>query len=131
MKLQNYISVFSSNLYVKKERDVYKIMDSYNEKVWISFKKVEKISPVLLIPDIYFEGLIDFLLTDDLPNHYKIKDDVLAKIEKEVNKKEFDNFDLICKESLVNEGFIDWHDVCKVLRGEEKIIIKKRIINFK
>ncbi|WRK55557.1 hypothetical protein SD457_12710 [Coprobacillaceae bacterium CR2/5/TPMF4] len=79
-------------------------MDSYNEKVWICFKKVEKISPVLLIPDIYFEGLIDFLLTDDLPNHYKIKDDVLAEIEKEVNKKGFDSFDLICKENLVNEA---------------------------
>lgn len=132
MNLDEFIGFFSSNLYIRKKGNKYQLVDSYHEDdeeynygVYYEFADIEKLVIKYVIPDIYFNGLIEFYINDEFPNHYHMNEETIDKIEEKLNKRGFDNLDLICEEFKEYEACDDLMDICAVLRSEMKLKINE------
>lgn len=132
MNLDEFIGFFSSNLYIRKKGNKYQLVDSYHEDdeeynygVYYEFADIEKLDIKYVIPDIYFDGLIDFYINDEFPNHYQMTKETINKIVEKLNKRGFDNLDLICEEFKEYRACDDLTDICAVLRNEMKLKINE------
>lgn len=132
MNLDEFISFFSSNLYIRKKGNKYQLVDSYHEGyekynygAYYEFTDIEKLDIKYVIPDIYFDGLIDFYINDEFPNHYQMTKETINKIDEKLNKRGFENLDLICEEFKEYAAYNDLKDVCEVLRNEMKLKINE------
>lgn len=128
MSLREFIQWFCGELYIKRIGRKFRIIDSYNEDdssrdygVHIEFDDVNKIEPQFLIPEVHIDTMIDFLLNDDFPNHYGIKEEDLKKIR---NEFLLENADKLCLKYGYEEAYNDLKNICGVLRKEIELVIE-------
>lgn len=135
MKVQSFLGYFSGNLeIVRRGKKIYVIDNfhaddsEYDYGVWETFESKEVLiertkgmNCADLVPDIYFDGQIDFLFNDDFPNYYGMSEETIKSIESVMNVRGFVHLDEICKEYGELKAYEDLKDICSVLRGEEPL----------
>lgn len=135
MQIKDFLGYFSSNLEIIQDSRNIKIIDKYHENdsefdygVWDEFEnKTDLINRtkgdncIYMIPDIYIEGYIDFLINDDFPNHYCMSKETVESIEIEVNKYGFIYLDEICKKYGELKAYEDLKQICSILKGNEQL----------
>lgn len=130
MTVKEFISFFKSELEIKVGKHRCAIIDNQllntkenNYGIHYMFKKEDDIDPFELIPDIYFEGEIDFLFYDDFPNHYKVPNDKLDELIQDCCRAGFDHLDNVCLKYGLMDVYNDYKEICQVLRKEIKLIV--------
>jgi hypothetical protein len=94
MKIFEIMKAYSSSLYMVKHDGYAYVIDGtresdegYDYGIWnkISLEELKQSSVNFsyIIPETSLNSTIDFLLQDDLPNHYKVNKDTVSKLSEE------------------------------------------------
>lgn len=117
MKIDSFLQFFSSNLRIACNENItvdncgYEVISSGNIE---TFMKKVNYDPLSLIPEKYIAGTIDFIIEDVSDEEYK-------KIELEIKALGIENTDNILRMHNLEDAYDSMHDVCKILRREERL----------
>lgn len=119
MNIDTFLGFFSSNLYLKRIGNKYCVIDSchendkdYNYGVYMEFEEINSVEPSELIPDVYVDGLIQFLFIDEFPNHYNLDRKIIDNIDRDLSVYGLEMLDKICWYNGVYSVSKNYSQVC-------------------
>lgn len=129
IKLSEYLEFFLDNeTFLKKKNNTYQIAfkgknenGDYIDVVFCEFDE-SNFDAAFIIPDYLFIMKLDYLFEEELPNTYKVPQNVIKEIQIEMNSLGFGELANICLKHGLKQVYSYLNHICQIFIGKEKVI---------
>lgn len=129
IKLSEYFDFFLDNeTFLKKKDNLYQIVfkgrdknGDYIDVVFYEFNE-SNFDAASMMPDYLFIMRLDYLFEEELPNTYKVPQNIIKEIQIEMNSLGFGELANICLRYGLKQVYLYLNHICQIFTGKEKVI---------